>query len=191
MNRSYFLLIAIIISSIISLLASSCERCKSNCGNSALIEVCKDLKVDTAKLWSLTVDTSADLKKAAETVGVKAQWSYLSADRLGSVKGPFIAHVWGDHFVVVRSDGAWGVSVFDPSIASTDASKPQPISSITDLKTSFSGEVLFVSKGGELPADIKPAGPAAVFEPYVGLHLLKKISSIYNACPCESQVACN
>jgi hypothetical protein len=152
---------------IISLPAFPCERCKLECGNSALIEVCKDLGVDSGKVGSVTIDTSADLKKAAEKLGLKARWSYISADRLATVKGPFIAHVWGDHFVVVRSDGAGSVSVFDPSIASTDASKPQPISILTDLKTSFSGEVLFVSKGGELPDDVKPTGPAAVFEPYV------------------------
>ena|GEM_PF-2849172 len=165
MNR---ILLAIIAMLIISLPAFSCERCKLECGNSAFVEVCKDLGVDSGKVGSVgLIDTSADLKKAAEKVGIKARWSYVSAERLGAVKGPFIAHVWGDHFVVVRSDGAGNLSVFDPSIASTDASKPQPISSLTDLKTSFSGEVLFVSMGGELPADVKPSGPAAVFEPYV------------------------
>ena len=151
-----------------SLPVLSCQRCKQDCGFSALTEVCKDLKVDSVKVGSIgQINTSTDLKKATVKVGLKARWSYVSADRLGSIKGPFIAHVWGDHFVVVRSDGAGRFSVWDPAIVSTEPDKPQPITSLNDLKSSFSGEVLFVSKGGGLPADIKPAGPAAVFEPYV------------------------
>ena len=56
------------------------------------------------------------LKKIAEDQGLRTHGLRLSTEDLADLPMPAIAHVHGDHFVVLRSVDAVGVVVDDPSI---------------------------------------------------------------------------
>ena len=56
------------------------------------------------------------LKKIAEDQGLKSQGLRLAIEHLGDLPMPAIAHVHGDHFVVLRSVDAVRVVVDDPSL---------------------------------------------------------------------------
>ena len=65
-----------------------------------MAEVCRDFKIDGAKLDKVgEISLLSDLKAAAQKFGLKAKLSYLYMDKLDSVKGPYIAHLFGDHSV--------------------------------------------------------------------------------------------
>lgn len=56
------------------------------------------------------------LKKISENQGLRSRGLQLSVEKLADLPMPAIAHVHGDHFVVLRSIDASGVVVDDPSI---------------------------------------------------------------------------
>ncbi len=99
------------------------QRGESDCGAAALKMVLEHHGLGDASLEDLEAATRTGpdgasllaLKHVAEQRGLTGQGLQLDVGRLKDVPMPAIAHVHGDHFVVVRS-AAGDVIVDDPSI---------------------------------------------------------------------------
>ncbi len=99
------------------------QRGRSDCGPAALKMVLDHFGVAGATLRELEAATGTGpdgtsmlaLKQVAEARGLVSRGLRLSIDQLPELPMPFIAHVHGDHFVVVRSAGNRLV-VDDPSL---------------------------------------------------------------------------
>lgn len=99
------------------------QRGQSDCGAAALKMVLDHYRIGGASLEELEVATRTGpdgtsllaLKNVAEQRGLLGRGLQVDVDRLEDVSMPAIAHVHGNHFVVVRS-AAGDVIVDDPSI---------------------------------------------------------------------------
>ena len=86
---------------------------KGNCGPVALMMLLDHWGVEDATLAELEIATETGphgtsllaLKKAAQQRGLSALPLQLPADELRDIPPPAIAHVHGDHFIVIRSAG--------------------------------------------------------------------------------------
>jgi len=95
---------------------------RSDCGPAALKMVLDHFGIPDTTLSELEVATGTGpngtsllaIKRAAEERGVLSQGLRVPVDRLDEIPLPAIAHVHGDHFVVIRSAGRELV-VDDPS----------------------------------------------------------------------------
>ncbi len=99
------------------------QQNRTDCGPAALKMVLDHWGVGDSTLAELEAATGTGpdgtsllaIKRAAERRGVTSQGFHLPIDRLGEIPLPAIAHVHGDHFVVIRTAGDELV-VDDPSI---------------------------------------------------------------------------
>lgn len=99
------------------------QQKNSDCGPAALKMVLDHYGITGATLAELEVATGTGpdgtsmlaLKRAAEARGLNGQGLRLSVERLDDIPLPAIAHVHGDHFVVIRSAGEELV-IDDPSL---------------------------------------------------------------------------
>ncbi len=99
------------------------QQKRSDCGPAALKMILDHHGLVGATLAELEVATGAGpdgtsmlaLKKAAEERGLAGQGLRLPVERLDDIPMPAIAHVHGDHFVVIRSAGQELV-IDDPSL---------------------------------------------------------------------------
>ncbi len=99
------------------------QQTRSDCGPAALKMILDHWNVEGTTLAELEVATGAGpdgtsllaLKKAAEERGVTSQGLRLPVERLPDIPLPAIAHVHGDHFVVIRSAGP-EIVIDDPSL---------------------------------------------------------------------------
>lgn len=99
------------------------QQRRSDCGPAALKMVLDHWGIQDATLAELEIATGTGpdgtsllaLKRAAEERGVTSQGLRLPVQRLSEIPLPAIAHVHGDHFVVIRSIGDELV-IDDPSL---------------------------------------------------------------------------
>lgn len=99
------------------------QQRRSDCGPAALKMVLDHWGIQDVTLAELEIATGTGpdgtsllaLKKAAEERGVTSQGLRLPVHRLREIPLPAIAHVHGDHFVVIRSTGDELV-IDDPSL---------------------------------------------------------------------------
>lgn len=99
------------------------QQKRSDCGPAALKMIFDHHGLTGATLAELEVATGTGpdgtsmlaLKKAAEARGLSGQGLRLPVERLDDIPLPAIAHVHGDHFVVIRSAGQELV-IDDPSL---------------------------------------------------------------------------
>ncbi len=99
------------------------QQKRSDCGPAALKMVFEHYGITGTTLAELEAATGTGpdgtsmlaLKKAAEAQGLNGQGLRLPVERLDDIPMPAIAHVHGDHFVVIRSAGEELV-VDDPSL---------------------------------------------------------------------------
>lgn len=99
------------------------------------------------------------LKKISEDQGLRSRGLQLSIEKLADLPMPAIAHVHGDHFVVLRSIDASGVVVDDPSIGRLRMSS-------TSFGRAWGGIVLVFDPDSSGPAEsaqpsARPSGAAA------------------------------
>jgi hypothetical protein len=95
---------------------------QADCGPRALLMLCRKMGV-RADLNSLrgeagtTVEGASleGMKRAAESVGFKAEGVQMDRDALANLSGPAIAWVDGEHYLAVLSSGEEGVHVHDPN----------------------------------------------------------------------------
>jgi len=140
---------------------------ESLCGPNCLLVVYQRLGVsatlDEAKAlsgYSEKKGTSLlGLQKAAEAKGLKAVGMKIGLDELTSFKGLTIAHLWGNHFVVIESGGSGFVSVTDPP------QEPR-VMKTEDLSKRYSGFALLVAKDVSLFPEPRPNGPDLRFDGY-------------------------
>lgn len=99
------------------------QQKRSDCGPAALKMILDHHGVAGATLAELEVATGTGpdgtsmlaLKKTAEQRGLVSQGLRLPVERLYDIPMPAIAHVHGDHFVVIRSAGE-DLVIDDPSL---------------------------------------------------------------------------
>ncbi len=99
------------------------QQSRSDCGPAALKMILDHWDIDGGTLAELEIATGAGpdgtsllaLKRAAEERGLTGRGLRLPVHRLRDIPLPAIAHVHGDHFVVVRSAGDELV-IDDPSL---------------------------------------------------------------------------
>ena len=99
------------------------QQRRSDCGPAALKMVLDHWGIQDVTLAELEIATGTGpdgtsllaLKRAAEERGVTSQGLRLPVHRLREIPLPAIAHVHGDHFVVIRSTGDELV-IDDPSL---------------------------------------------------------------------------
>ena len=99
------------------------QQKRSDCGPAALQMILKHHGVTSTTLAELEVATGTGpdgtsmlaLKRTAEQSGLASQGLRLPVERLHDIPMPAIAHVHGDHFVVIRSAGEELV-IDDPSL---------------------------------------------------------------------------
>ncbi len=158
------------------------QQKRSDCGPAALKMIFDHYGITGTTLAELEVATGTGpdgtsmlaLKKAAEARGLAGHGLRLPVERLDDIPMPAIAHVHGDHFVVIRSAGDELV-IDDPSLGRlrmssstferswdgvllTFASSPQPISRTVRIP-SIPQATANPSKG-EQPSTIHPHPPA-------------------------------
>lgn len=99
------------------------QQRRSDCGPAALKMVLDHWDIEDTTLSALEIATGTGpdgtsllaLKRAAEERGLTSQGLRLPVQRLREIPLPAIAHVHGDHFVVIRSAGDELV-IDDPSL---------------------------------------------------------------------------
>ncbi len=99
------------------------QQKRSDCGPAALKMILDHWGIHGTTLEELELATGTDqngtsmlaLKRAAEKRGMSSRGLRLPVDRLSDIPLPAIAHVHGDHFVVIRSVGGELV-IDDPSL---------------------------------------------------------------------------
>jgi hypothetical protein len=138
------------------------------CGPKSLLLICSELGVaaDLDELAQLaeateTGTTLAGLHKAATQKGLQAVGLKIGVGGLSVWSGLAICHLWGDHFVVVGSDGAGAISVTDPS--SQEGQQKVPLD---DFKAAYSGFALLLSRQPITPPGMDAAVPDLRFESY-------------------------
>lgn len=126
------------------------QQKRSDCGPAALKMVFDHHGITGTTLAELEVDTGTGpdgtsmlaLKKAAEARGLAGHGLRLPVERLDDIPMPVIAHVHGDHFVVIRSAGEELV-IDDPSLGRLRMSS-------RTFERSWDGVVLAFSNGPAL-----------------------------------------
>ena len=138
------------------------------CGPKSLLLICTKLGVaaDLDELAQLaeateTGTTLAGLHKAAAQKGLQAVGIKIGVGGLSEWSGLAICHLWGDHFVVVESDGAGAISVTDSS--SQEGQQKVPLD---DFKAAYSGFALLLSRQPITPPGMDAAVPDVRFESY-------------------------
>ncbi|HUW12971.1 MAG TPA: DUF1573 domain-containing protein [Anaerolineae bacterium] len=138
------------------------------CGPKSLLLICSELGVaaDLDELAQLaeateTGTTLGGLRKAATQKGLQAVGLKIGVGGLSEWSGLAICHLWGDHFVVVESDGAGAISVTDSS--SQEGQQKVPLD---DFKAAYSGFALLLSRQPITPPGLDAAVPDVRFESY-------------------------
>lgn len=140
---------------------------ESLCGPKCLLVACQRWGIATS-LEELTVlcgfdkengTTVLGLANAARAKGLEAVGMKIGLDELTSFKGLTIAHLWGNHFVVIESGGSGFVSVTDPP------QEPR-VMKTEDLSKRYSGFALLVAKDVSLFPEPRPNGPDLRFDGY-------------------------
>jgi len=83
------------------------------------------------------------LQHAAEAKGLRPVGVKIGVDQRGELEIPAIAHLWGNHFVAVKSAGPEALMVVDPP-------SERRIVRLEEFKKSFSGFALLISKDARL-----------------------------------------
>jgi hypothetical protein len=136
------------------------------CGPKCLLVMCQRLgvKADLNELAGLCSKdqkstTMADLCRAAREKGLKAMGLKIRAEEFAGVGMPLIAHLWGNHFVVVEKDGADTLKVTNPP------GEPRAVSK-QDFAKSYSGFALLVAKDEKPFPKPEANGPDLRFDSY-------------------------
>lgn len=172
MNKLYFRstlftlsLTLILVSSVMS---AKCQKCDSTCGPKSLLAAFQSLSIK-GDLEQITRQlnknedspTLEDLARIAEKKKLHTSIMKLKADDLTSLQVPAISLNWGNHFVLVESNGQGKLKVTDPN-------GEQKVMAPSELRSTYSGLVLLVSKDkGLLPTSPTATGPDIRFEWYV------------------------
>ena len=128
------------------------------CGPKSLLYVCEKLDIDT-KLDELSRlsgknnkgTTMAGLLEAARQKGLTCVGGKMGFSELSTIHTLAIAHLWGNHFVVVEHKGD-GVEVVD--LSSKDNRMP-----LETFQSLYSGFVLLLGKGSIAMPESNHGGP--------------------------------
>lgn len=139
------------------------QQRRSDCGPAALKMVLNHWGIQDVTLAELEIATGTGpdgtsllaLKKAAEERGVTSQGLRLPVHRLREIPLPAIAHVHGDHFVVIRSTGDELV-IDDPSLGRLRMSSRVFARSWDGVVLSFTGGPPPIPRTGRNPS-VSPA----------------------------------
>jgi predicted double-glycine peptidase len=136
------------------------------CGPKCLLVVCQRLGVraDLDELAGLCCrgenpTTMADLCRAAREKGLKATGSKIRMEDLATLGVPAIAHLWGNHFVVVQCASTDLVEVTDPP------AEPRVVP-LEEFKKMYSGFALLVAKDESAFPKPEANGPDLRFDSY-------------------------
>ena len=94
----------------------------SYCGPAAMYMILKHFGRDTRlidlerAIGASTGYSALELKRLGESAGLSVRGLKLPVERLREVPMPAIAHVHGEHFVVIRSADSHGLVVDDPAL---------------------------------------------------------------------------
>lgn len=137
------------------------------CGPNCLLTVCRQMKID-ASLDELSVlcgykanegASLSGLYRAVKAKGLQAVGVKIGLSELSGLDVVAIAHLWGNHFVVVERGDTDAVKVTDPP------REPRLIP-LRDFAESYSGFALLVAKDdSHFPPD-KADGPDLRFDSY-------------------------
>ena len=135
------------------------QQRRSDCGPAALKMVLDHWGIEGATLAELEIATGTGpdgtsllaLKRAAEERGVTSQGLRLPVQRLREIPLPAIAHVHGDHFVVIRSIGDELV-IDDPSLGRLRMSSRVFARSWDGVVLSFTGGAPPIPRTGRNPS---------------------------------------
>jgi hypothetical protein len=147
--------------------AQNCSNADPLCGPTSLLAVCQGLgtTTDLQELKELAGfdekagTTMNGLMRAAEAKGLHAVGMKISPEELAKSKDPAIAHLWGNHFVVVEGGEPGGVRVTDPPRA------PMVVP-LDEFRKTYSGFALLIAKDESLFPKPSPSGPDLRFDAY-------------------------
>ncbi|NIM06667.1 MAG: DUF1573 domain-containing protein [Armatimonadetes bacterium] len=136
------------------------------CGPKCLLVICQQLGIETdldelVRLSSTdeTGTSLAGLYNAAKEKGLKAVGMKIGVEDLAKLEVPAVAHLWGNHFVVVENGGVDGLRITNPP-------GEAEIVSIEDFREVFSGFALLISQEDGLFPSIDAKGPDVRFDEY-------------------------
>ena len=133
---------------------------------------------------SINKDTEGDLKlslhalkNAAETKGMMLYGQKITSGDLGSIGSPFIAHVNGDHYVLVYGVKNGRVELFDPAV------DDEKLTGLQEFSQSFTGNILTLSKSkdGILLSDEEMKGIHGAWFKSFSRAVSKAVSSVSKA----------
>ena len=135
------------------------QQKRSDCGPAALKMILDHHGIAGATLAELEADTGTGpdgtsmlaLKRAAEDRGLVSQGLRLPVERLDDIPMPAIAHVHGDHFVVIRSAGDELV-IDDPSLGRLRMSSSTFERSWDGVLLTFTGGPATISRTVRMPS---------------------------------------
>jgi hypothetical protein len=168
--RAAVFLAAGVISSHMQAVAQSSGRPAEDvlCGPRCLLAACQTAGV-SATLEELTAASGCDkrlgtslagLSAAAKSKGLKTMGLKIAIDEITTLRCLAIAHLWGDHFVLIQPGDTPGViKVTDPPQGPRAVRKD-------DLKESYSGFALLVAKDASVFPTSKNEGPDLRFDDY-------------------------
>ena len=138
----------------------SCSESDKLCVPNSLIVVCQKLGIASGLEEMKTLCgydekggvTLLGLQTAARAVGIQAVGMKIGLDQLAGFKGPAIAHLWGNHFVVVEAGDAGTIKVTDPP------AEPKALKN-EDFQKMYSGFALLIGKDASLFPKPKDEGP--------------------------------
>ncbi|MHB9038245.1 MAG: DUF1573 domain-containing protein [Armatimonadota bacterium] len=145
----------------------SCTESKLLCGSNCMIDVCHKMGIDSNLEEMKTLcgydeksgTTLLGLMNASKAKGLQAIGMKIGLDELATFRGPAIAHLWDNHFVVVEPGEADTIKVIDPP------AEPQSMKK-EDFKKAYSGFALLVAKDASAFPAPKPEGPDLRFDGY-------------------------
>ena len=145
------------------------ERVRSDrlCGPNSLLVAIRKLGADatideltTLSGWKVDRGTSLlGLQNAAKAKGLESIVMKIGLDDLLSFKGSVIAHLWGDHFVVLEQANAGSIMVTDPP------GKPTLVKT-ADFQNAYSGFALLIARDASAFPKPKDVGPDLRFDSY-------------------------
>jgi len=143
---------------------ASLEEGEAMCGPNCLLLVCHQLgvKANLNELAELSGQddngtTLAGLCRAAEKKGLRAAAMKIGVAELSQVQRPAIAHLRGNHFVVVCGAQAGGLKIVDPP----DESRSMPVDKFAAL---YSGFALLIAEDSKFLPTPETKGPDVRFD---------------------------
>ena len=145
----------------------SCSESDKLCGPKTLIIVCHKLGIESDLEEMKTLcgydDRSGTsmlgLLNAAKSKGLQAVGMKIGLDELAAFKGPKIAHLWDNHFMVVEPWDADTIMVTDPP------GEPKAMKK-DDFKKAYSGFALLIAKDASAFPESKAEGADLRFDSY-------------------------